>query len=57
MVHRTGKSYYPQNVLKSWKECKYVVKRKKMPKYITIDMGISCDYSDAENANEESDFE
>lgn len=57
MVHSTGKSYYPQNVLKSWKECEYVVTRKKMPKYIPNDMGISCDYSDAENANEESDFE
>ena len=36
----TGKSYYPQVFLE---ECKYVVKKKKMPKYISDDIDISSD--------------
>ena len=41
-------------ILKCFKEeCKYVVKEKKMPKYITDDAEISPD-SDEENFNEEN---
>ena len=39
-VFRTGKNYYPQVFLE---ECKYVVKEKKMPEYITDDIEISSD--------------
>ena len=45
-VFRTGKNYYPQVFLE---ECKYVVKEKKIPKYITDDIKISSD-SDRENS-------
>ena len=45
-VFRTGKNYYPQVFLE---ECKYVVKEKKIPKYITGDIKISSD-SDRENS-------
>ena len=41
-VFRTGKKYYPQVFLG---ECKYVVKEKKMPEYITDNIDISS-YSD-----------
>ena len=37
-VFRTGKNYYPQVFLE---ECKDVVKKKKMPKYIPDDVEIS----------------
>ena len=37
-IFRTGKNYYPQVFLE---ECKYVVKEKKMPEYITDDIEIS----------------
>ena len=48
-VFRTGKNYYSQVFLE---ECKYVVKEKKMPKYITDDVKISSDKnSDEENSN------
>ena len=47
---RTGKNYYPQVFLK---ECKYVVKEKKMLEYITDEIEISSDDSDAENSNKE----
>ena len=59
-VFRTGKNYYPQVFLE---ECKYVVKEKKIPKYIIDDIEISSDsdrinsdeeYSDEENSNEEN---
>ena len=33
-VFRTGNNYYPHVFLE---ECKYIVKEKKMPKYITDD--------------------
>ena len=48
-VFRTDKNYYPQVFLE---ECKYVVKEKKMPEYITDDIGISSD-SDREDSYEE----
>ena len=48
-VFRTGKTYYPQVFLE---ECKYVVKEKKIPKYITDDIEISCD-SDRENSDKD----
>ena len=35
-------------------ECKYVVKEKKMTKYITGSIEISSDGSDEENSNEEN---
>ena len=48
-VFRTGKNYYPQVFLE---ECKYVVKEKKIPKYIIDDIEISSD-SDEENFDKE----
>ena len=39
-VFRTGKNHYPQVFLE---RCKYVVKEKKMPEYITDDIEISSD--------------
>ena len=47
-VFRTGKNYYPQVFLE---ECKYVVKEKKITKYIIDDIEISSD-SDRENSEE-----
>ena len=49
-VFETGKNYYPQVFLE---ECKYVVKDKKIPKYIIDDKEISSD-SDRENSDEEN---
>ena len=49
-VFRTGKNYYPQVFLG---ECKYVVKEKKIPKYIIDDIEISSD-SDEENSDKET---
>ena len=49
-VFRTGKNHYPQVFLK---ECKYVVKEKKTPKYIIDHIEISSD-SDRENSDEEN---
>ena len=49
-VFRAGKKYYPQVFLE---ECKYVVKEKKIPKYIIDDIEISSD-SDRENSDEEN---
>ena len=46
-VFRTGKNYYPQVFLE---ECKYLVKAKKITKYIIDDIEISCD-SDREASN------
>ena len=42
-VYRTNKNYYPQMFLE---ECKFAVKEKKMPEYITDDIGISYNDSD-----------
>ena len=52
-VFRTGKNYYPQVFLE---ECQYVVKEKKIPKYIIDDIEISSD-SDRENSDEENSSE
>ena len=52
-VFRTDKNYYPQVFLE---ECKYVVKEKRIPKYIIDDTKISSD-SDRENSDEESSDE
>ena len=54
-VLRTGKNCYPQVFLE---ECKYVVKEKKMPEYITDDIEISDrEDSHEENSNEENSDE
>ena len=62
-VFRTGKNYFPQVLLE---ECKYAVKEKKIPKYITEDIEVSSDSdrkdfdeenSDEENSNEENSDE
>ena len=50
-VYRKDKDYYPHVFLE---ECKYVVKEKKMSKFITDDIEISFDDSDRENSNEEN---
>ena len=47
---RTGKKYYPQVF---YETCKYVIKEKKIAKYIIDDIEISSD-SDRENSNEEN---
>ena len=51
-VFRTVKNCYPQVLLE---ECKYLVKEKTMPEYITDSIEISSDsdreYSDEENSN------
>ena len=44
-VFRTGKNYFSEVLLE---ECKYVVKQKKIPKYIADDVEIS---SDSDRAN------
>ena len=50
-VYRTNKNYYPQMFLE---ECKFVVKEKKMPEYITDDIEISSNDSDWEDSDEEN---
>ena len=50
-VFRAGKNYYPREFLE---ECKYVIKEKKMPKYITKGIELSSDESDKENPYEEN---
>ena len=52
-VFRAGKNYYPQVFLKV---CKYVVKQKKIPKFIIDNIEISSD-SDKENYDEENSNE
>ena len=47
---RTDKNYYPQVFLE---ECKYVVKEKKIPKYIIDNIEISSD-SDRGNSDEQN---
>ena len=53
-VFRKGKNYYPQVFVE---ECKYVVKGKKMPEYITANIEVFSDtdrdISDEEIFNEE----
>ena len=53
-VFRTGKNYYLQVFLE---ECKYIVKEKKMPEYISDCIKISYDDSDREDSNEENSNE
>ena len=48
-VYRKDKNYYPQVFLE---ECKYVVKAKKMSKFITDNKEISSDDSDIEDSDE-----
>ena len=52
-VFKTGKNYYLQVFLE---ECKYVVKKKKIPKYIIDEIEIFSD-SDRENSDEENSDE
>ena len=52
-VFRTGNNYYPQVFLE---ECKYVIKDKKVPKYIIDNIEISSD-SNRENSDEENSDE
>ena len=52
-VFRTGKNYYPQVLLE---EYKYVVKEKRVPKYIIDDIEIISD-SDKENPDEQNSNE
>ena len=49
-VFRTGKNYCPQVFLG---ECKYVVKEKKIPKYIIDNIEISSE-SDEQNSDKET---
>ena len=53
-VFRTDKNYYPQVFLE---ECKYIVKEKKMPEYITDKIKISSDDFDRENSDGENSHE
>ena len=48
-VFRTGINFYPEVFLE---DCKYVVKEKKIPKYITGDLEIFSD-SDRKNSVEQ----
>ena len=50
-VFRTGKNYYPQVF---FEECKFVVKEKNMPEYITDDIQISSDHFDREDSDEQN---
>ena len=50
---RTGKNYYPLVLLE---EYKYVLKEKKIPKYIIDHIEISSDF-DRENSDEEKPIE
>ena len=53
-VCRACKNYYPQVFVE---ECKYFVKEKKMPEYITDNIEISSDDFDREDSNEENPVE
>ena len=48
---QNDKNYYPQVFLEKYK---FVVKRKKMPDYITADIKNSCDDSDREDSDKKS---
>ena len=50
-VFRAGKNYYPQVFFEG---CKFVVKEKKMPEYITDDIEISSDHFDREDSDEQN---
>ena len=53
-IYRKDKDYYPQVFLN---ECKYVVKEKKISKFITGDIKISSDDSDRANSDDENSNE
>ena len=53
-VFRTGKTSYSQVLLK---ECKYIVKEKKLLDYITDDIEIFSGDSDKQNSDEENSIE
>ena len=53
-VYRKGKEYHSQVFLE---ECKYVVREKTMPKFITDNIEISSHDSDRENSDEENSNE
>ena len=53
-VLETGKNYYPQVFLE---ECENIVKKKKVPGYITDNIQISSNDSDDENFDEEDSNE
>ena len=53
-VFRKDTKYYLQVFLE---ECKYVIKEKKMPKFITDDIEISSDDFGKEDSDEESSDE
>ena len=53
-VFRTGNNYYPQVFLE---ECKYIVKEKKMSKYIIDGIEISSDSDGKNNSDEENPHE
>ena len=53
-VFRTGKNFYPQMFLK---ECKYVFKEKKIPKYIIDEIEISSDSDTEKNSDEKNSDE
>ena len=53
-LFRTGESYYPQVFLE---EYKYVIKAKKIPKYISDDIEISSDFDRGNSDEENSDTE
>ena len=52
-IFRACKSYYPQVFLE---ECQYIVKEKKIPKYVIDDIEISSD-SDEKNSDEDNSDE
>ena len=52
-VFKTGNNHYYQVLLE---ECKYVLKEKKMSKYMIDDIEISSDF-DRDNSNEENSDE
>ena len=50
-IYRTSTSFYPQLFSE---ECKYVVKEKNIPEYITDDIDISSDEDNFDYLDEES---
>ena len=52
-IFRTGENYHPQEFLG---ECKYVIKEKKMPNYITDNIEVSSneEHSDEENSDKKN---
>ena len=52
--YRKDTNYYPQVISE---ECKYDIKEKTMPKFITDDIKISSDHSNEEDSDEENSNE